>query len=753
MRTDEIVTCKSFKSLLFFLFFNGIWHDHNNYAKFDYVSVSILSIFVLIQLMLFPSYGLSTNTLSRFVIVDIGTNASSVAVNPETNMIYVSNLDSGTVSVINGSTNSIASTVNVGDGPTSIAVNPKTNTIYLLCYDNSRLCVLDGNDKSIKILTDKNYISADDLAIDSKTNSIFVTNFYSNTVSMTNGTTNKVSSTVNVGDGPTSIALNPKTNSIYTINPGSNTLSVIGGEIFNRTIPSKLYESGINVDKTPIGVAVNEKTNTIYVTNADSNTVSVIDGGTNKVSSTLEVGHRPLGITTNQETNTIYVTNADSNTVSVIDGDNNNVTSTVDVGQSPISVAVNPETNTIYVTNSGSNTVSVIDGDINNVTTNIGTQRSPTGIAVNPETNTIYVTNFGSTHGSVSVIDGEVDNLTSTIMVGQLPVGIAVNPLTNTIYAINSDSNTVSVIGGELNNVISTIAVGKDPRYVAVNPKTNTIYVTNSELDNIMLIDTQLMKVLLPRISLNVNPLNAATMKCNNQAVFTNSPIRLPFDSSCNVEANQGFKFTSWTENIGPNATKAINSSTPASITSSLLETLGFKFDDKASIFSANRPGIYTANFKEIPPPIPKEYLIGLYTIVVTTIVGLAIPSIVKWIKTKGEIRKLNYYHKKINSLYDDGKLDNDDLEALDRLKINISDDYSKGRINGEHYSNLKDEVSALYQQIYNKRIESLDNLSAEKEKIKTMKVIKEDIADAFAKSKLNELHYTLLKEAVSEKE
>src|SRR3712207_7449561 len=40
-----------------------------------------------------------------------------------------------------------------------------------------------------------------------------------------------------------------------------------------------------------------------------------------------------------------------------------------------------------------------------------------------------------------------------------------------------------------------------------------------------------------------------------------------------------------------------------------------------------------------------------------SVVVGLSIPSIVGWIKSKMDARKLNYYHKKIASLYgDDGK-------------------------------------------------------------------------------------------------
>jgi len=72
-------------------------------------------------------------------------------------------------------------------------------------------------------------------------------------------------------------------------------------------------------------------------------------------------------------------------------------------------------------------------------------------------------------------------------------------------------------------------------------------------------------------------------------------------------------------------------------------------------------------------------------------------PSITGWIKSKADARKLNYYHKQIASLYrDDSKLDENDIEALDQLRSNIVDAYSKGKINDKHYDLLNKAISNL---------------------------------------------------------
>ena len=82
-------------------------------------------------------------------------------------------------------------------------------------------------------------------------------------------------------------------------------------------------------------------------------------------------------------------------------------------------------------------------------------------------------------------------------------------------------------------------------------------------------------------------------------------------------------------------------------------------------------------------------------------------------------------------------------------LKKIIQDTYGKGKINNKQFTDLKKEISIQYLEIYKKRIDSLKNVSKE-QKAKQTTSIKENIDDAYSKEKINELHYTLLKEKIS---
>jgi YVTN family beta-propeller protein len=76
--------------------------------------------------------------------ITVGLNPFDIAVNPNTNMIYVTNVDSNTVSVINGSQNSLISTIDVGAPPTELTINPNTGIVYVLLPNVNRLSVIDG---------------------------------------------------------------------------------------------------------------------------------------------------------------------------------------------------------------------------------------------------------------------------------------------------------------------------------------------------------------------------------------------------------------------------------------------------------------------------------------------------------------------------------------------------------------------------------------------------------------------------------
>lgn len=117
---------------------------------------------------------------------------------------------------------------------------------------------------------------------------------------------------------PLGIAVNDITNMVYVTNPFSNILSIINGNTDN-------LEGSVHVGTLPYGVDVDPFINRIYVANKFSNSLSVIDGDTNTITKTINNVTSPVGIDIDSDNSWIYVTNIDNDTVSKIDAINNRV--------------------------------------------------------------------------------------------------------------------------------------------------------------------------------------------------------------------------------------------------------------------------------------------------------------------------------------------------------------------------------------------------------------------------------------------
>src|SRR5436309_1261599 len=156
-----------------------------------------------------------------------------------------------------------------------------------------------------------------------------------------------VVATVPTGTYPLAVAYDSGNGYIYVTNQYSNNVSVINGTTVVASVAVGVW---------PVGVAYDGRNGYVYVANYDSNNVSVIDGTT--VVASVPVGACPVGVAYDSRNGYVYVANQDSNNVSVISG--TTVVATIPVGNIPYGVAYDSENGYVYVANRGSNTTSVI---------------------------------------------------------------------------------------------------------------------------------------------------------------------------------------------------------------------------------------------------------------------------------------------------------------------------------------------------------------------------------------------------------
>ncbi len=259
------------------------------------------------------------------------TGPYTITANPNTWKVYVGNYNSDTVSVINGHLDKLKKTIKDVGTPYGIAVNSNINKIYSTDFLNNELNVIDGD---IDIWVTKIPLGAIGacVAVNSKTNKIYVahpnkglgvTGGFS-VIDLVDDERNIYSTYANLDAGQFSdsygVAVNSRTNKIYLTNYGSNRISVINGTT-NQVIK---HIDGV---ARPLRVAVNSRTNKIYVSNNDSgaNSVTVIDGVKDKVMNVITGFNLPRDIVINEKTNVILVSNNGNNTMTAIDGYNDTV--------------------------------------------------------------------------------------------------------------------------------------------------------------------------------------------------------------------------------------------------------------------------------------------------------------------------------------------------------------------------------------------------------------------------------------------
>ncbi len=253
----------------------------------------------------------------------------------------------------------------------------------------------------------------------------------------------------------------------------------------------------------------------------------------------------------------------------------------------------------------------------------------PSAIAINPTTNKIYVVN--SEVDTVSILDSNSGHITDIPHVGPRPIFIDLNEDTNQIYVTNFASDTVSVINATTNNHIKDIPVGENPSFIALNSETGLLYVANSGSGSISVIDTQ-TNVVMAGITVDINPPNAGRIICDGIDAPTNQYIYIGSETTCLGTPNKGFEFDIWIENLGDNSTRILKT---GSIADYILNTFGFGSRDNAATLNITQFGSFSAIFRAVPPPIPSEYWIPIYGVIISTLIGWSIPNIIGWLKSR----------------------------------------------------------------------------------------------------------------------
>lgn len=453
----------------------------------------------------------------------------------------------------------LVGSVPVGKGPSVAALDPATHTLYVANGFNADGPNAGGDTVSV---IDARHCNAQDvsrckgpwptitvgsqpagIAVDGKTDTVYVTDFGDNTVSVFNGATcdaldtsgcGQKPATVPVGKGPVIPVADPASHTVYIVNALGTTVSMLGTAACNATNLASCPTTPpptADVGAAPVGVDVAQATHTVYVTTIGAQTAqngwAVFDAAT--CNAVVQSGCGTMGRlagdpigpnagVVDPANDTLYTANFD-NTISVfslrhcdaahLGGCATDKPGTVTPFPNPafggpnLFVAVDAARHSVYVTYQKDDSLLVVDTNVCNGSHLAGCARlrppvihtgaDVEGIALDGQTQTVYAVN--EVDNTVSVIDAAACNATDTTgcdhrppaaAVAQ-PVGLAADPAAHTTY-VAAGADTVAMINTRACNAHNpggcaeqppSVRVGAEPMAVAVNQSTHTAYVAS----------------------------------------------------------------------------------------------------------------------------------------------------------------------------------------------------------------------------------------------------------------------------------
>jgi len=214
---------------------------------------------------------------------DVGVLPEHVTVDSRNGLVYVSNLGSGTLSVLDGANDGVVlGTIPVGPNPTFVAVDTSSNLAYVaaVCANPQSGCdiggpfllKIDGGARSI-IQAVPLPANGTGVAFDEVNRRVYVA-MVNDRVAIVDPATNQVVGEIGVGGGPQGMAINPLTRKLYVTNMNDRSVSVIDLGT-NAVVKTEFINSN-----QPQRVAVDPIKNLVYVAGYGNFLVDRIDGTT-----------------------------------------------------------------------------------------------------------------------------------------------------------------------------------------------------------------------------------------------------------------------------------------------------------------------------------------------------------------------------------------------------------------------------------------------------------------------------------------
>ena len=270
--------------------------------------------------------------------------------NGEKGFLYVGNAKSSNISVIDLATNKVIKNIPVGSGTHDIRISEDQQVVYTTDIDSGTISTVNATENT---LIDQINTGVAVHGIAEVNNTLYVGDVYGGKVLVIKD--NIIKDEIKVGSGPEYIEARPPDGRILYVANLWSPISVVD-LAENKVI--KNIDSG----STPHGLSFTKDGSRLFIVNMHSNTLSVIDSQKHEIIKTIPVGKNPEYVKLSPDERFAYVTNLGEDTVSKIDLRNLEIIkSKIPVGRGPHGIAFSADGDLAYISNMNGNDISIID--------------------------------------------------------------------------------------------------------------------------------------------------------------------------------------------------------------------------------------------------------------------------------------------------------------------------------------------------------------------------------------------------------
>jgi len=314
----------------------------------------------------------------------------------------------------------------------------------------------------------------------------YVTNTYSNSVSVINMSTNRVVATVPVGNGPFGVAVTPDGRFVYIAYVKEPYVSVLDTSTFKEVAQVRvLFAQGIQGAGAQGALAVSPNGAFVYDPIFSSNVVQVISTSTNRVVANVTVGTQPNNVTFSPDGKYAWVPDYGDGYVYVINTATNLLAAKISVGGYANGCIFSPDGKTAYVTSIGTassrGALFVINASSYQVTKTIPMVVPTGGPAITQDGRYVYVALYNPTNGTLVVVSTSTYQVVKSITLGPRPNSVLNSADGNYMYVpilagptlgqwTPTSNSWISVVSIATNTIVANITVELDPAAMAWGP-------------------------------------------------------------------------------------------------------------------------------------------------------------------------------------------------------------------------------------------------------------------------------------------